>query len=195
MLISLLPVLTPDHWSSSLSLVSVSAPLSSALMVFVVVRPLQSLQSAHIKNISPNYPRDVLQMFDKRNMTITPCSAQPCFSVARRASPVWGLVMPVLWATPATPVSPGAGVLTMVQALVPGHPKIQDPRPLFTIVSPLSPLHCLSCTDKLKYFPQQRIQPFTCHNMKNLLHLTLHYIVAVFAVIRRERKIFLSRYY
>ena len=25
----------------------------------------------HIKNISPNYPRDVLQMFDKRNMTIT----------------------------------------------------------------------------------------------------------------------------
>ena len=30
---------------------------------------------AHIKNISPNYPRDVLQMFDKRNMTITRSSA------------------------------------------------------------------------------------------------------------------------
>ena len=29
----------------------------------------------HIKNISPNYPRDVLQMFDKRNMTITRSSA------------------------------------------------------------------------------------------------------------------------
>ena len=25
----------------------------------------------HIKNISPNYPRDVIQMFDKPNMTIT----------------------------------------------------------------------------------------------------------------------------
>jgi hypothetical protein len=38
----------------------------------------------HIKNISPNYPRDVLQMFDKRNMTITRAGLRPALAAAAR---------------------------------------------------------------------------------------------------------------
>ena len=54
---------------------------------------------AHIKNISPNYPRDVLQMFDKRNMTITRSSAA--------AWPGWRLQARVVTrpALPSPPVS------------------------------------------------------------------------------------------
>ena len=58
---------------------------------------------AHIKNISPNYPRDVLQMFDKRNMTITPCAS----GQARQPGP-WdgpaGMVRPASVAVLVCPV-------------------------------------------------------------------------------------------
>ena len=89
---------------------------------------------AHIKNISPNYPRDVLQMFDKRNMTITRSSAAARPGGACRPScEQAGLPSP---ATPDWPCQQTRGWWPALDCSnVPGYPQT---RPLSPIQTPLS---------------------------------------------------------
>ena len=114
----------------------------------------------HIKNISPNYPRDVLQMFDKRNMTITRRVDVPGPGVGRLQ--------------PCTGHLPSARSV-QVSSSVPCHwLEMVLPVPVMFRGYPLN--HCLRLvvsivwlvkTNWKNIFILQRMQPFTSRNMKN----------------------------